>query len=255
VPAAARVLRATDTEREFLLDKVSPGERVLDMGCGTGRFTVPMAAAGAQVTGFDLSEGMLSEARRKLDERDLSAELRQGDMANLPFDDGTFDTVTSMLALMHVPLADRPAVFREVSRVLRPGGRMLLCVKNSVFERFFTGDRFASVDITDVEDKTLVFTETHDGTDYTAPWYSFSPDELTGLFARAGMTMSLLRGNSPISVWLADEVAPPIPLPDQEARRYAAGGVVGGVAARFATRSRTNHATSAAVGERRCQAL
>lgn len=196
----------TDTELEFLLGRITKGERVLDMGCGTGRFTVPMARKGAQVTGLDLSQGMLDVASRKLAEQGLHADMHQGDMADLPFDDGTFDTVTSMLALMHVPLADRSAVFREVSRVLKPGGRMLLCVKNSVFERLFKGDRFASVDVTDVEDKKLVFTRTSDGTEYTAPWYSFAPHDLTALFAKAGMTVTHLRGNSPISVWLADEV-------------------------------------------------
>jgi len=196
----------TNTEMEFLLGKITAGEQVLDMGCGTGRFTVPLAQRGAQVTGLDLSEAMLAVAASKLDEAGLRADMRQGDMACLPFPDGSFDTVTSMLALMHIPLKDRPAVFREVSRVLKPGGRMLLCVKNSVFERLFKGDRFASVDVTDVEDKKLIFTETSDGVEYDAPWYSFAPDDLVALFARAGMTVSHLRGNSPISVWLATEV-------------------------------------------------
>ncbi|MBV9160910.1 MAG: class I SAM-dependent methyltransferase [Pseudonocardiales bacterium] len=196
----------TETELEFLLSKITQGERVLDMGCGTGRFTVPLAATGAEVTGLDLSTGMLTVAGKKLGERGLKAEMRQGDMAELPFPDGTFDTVTSMLALMHIPLAERQAVFCEVSRVLKPGGRMLLCVKNSVFERLFKGDRFASVDVTDVEDKKLIFTETTSGTAYTAPWYSFAPHDLAALFARAGMTVTHLRGNSPVSVWLAEEV-------------------------------------------------
>lgn len=196
----------TDTEMEFILGKITEGERVLDMGCGTGRFTVPLAATGAEVTGLDLSTGMLSVAGKKLAERGLKAEMRQGDMANLPFLDETFDTVTSMLALMHIPLADRQAVFSEVSRVLKPGGRMLLCVKNSVFERLFKGDRFASVDVTDVENKKLIFTETTSGIVYRAAWYSFVPNDLVALFAKAGMTVSHLRGNSPVSVWLANEV-------------------------------------------------
>lgn len=196
----------TDTEREFLLGRISSGERVLDLGCGTGRFTVPLAESGAAVTGLDLSQGMIEIARRKLADRGLHAEMQQGDMAHMPFPDGSFDTVTSMLALMHIPLEDRQAVFLEVSRVLKPGGRMLLCVKNSVFERLFTGDRFASVDVTDVENKELVFTDTRDGKERTAPWYSFAPDEIARLFARAGMMVSHIRGNSPVSVWLADEV-------------------------------------------------
>jgi ubiquinone/menaquinone biosynthesis C-methylase UbiE len=127
-------------------------------------------------------------------------------MADLPVPDNTFDTVTSMLALMHIPLADRPKVFREVSRVLKPGGRMLLCVKNAVFERLFKGDRFASVDVTNVADKQLLFTETRSGVDYTAAWYSFAPHDLSALFATVGMTVTHMKGNSTLSVWLANEV-------------------------------------------------
>jgi ubiquinone/menaquinone biosynthesis C-methylase UbiE len=196
----------TESEFEFLLSKISPGEEVLDLGCGTGRFTVPMAESGAYVTGLDLSAGMLAVARAKLEERGLRADLREGDMAALPFPDGTFDTVTSMLALMHIPIADRPAVFREVCRVLKPGGRMVLCVKNAVFERMFTGDRFASVDITDVAAKKLIFTHTSGGTEHIASWYSFALHDLNALFAMAGMTVPHLKGNSPVSAWLADEV-------------------------------------------------
>ncbi|MFI8933305.1 class I SAM-dependent methyltransferase [Streptomyces sp. NPDC053474] len=196
----------TQSEHEFLFESIRSGEKVLDIGCGTGRFTVPMADKGADVSGLDISRPMLDVAERKLRERGLSADLREGDMAHLPFADASFDTVTSMLALMHIPLQDRPAVFAEVHRVLRPGGRMLLGVKNSVFEEMFTGDRFASVDVTDVESKRLLFTKTRSGQEYVAPWYSFSPRDLTTLFAAVGMTVTRLRGNSPIAVWLADEV-------------------------------------------------
>ncbi|MER7930160.1 class I SAM-dependent methyltransferase [Streptomyces sp. NPDC096057] len=205
----------TQSERDFLIEAIRSGEKVLDIGCGTGRFTVPMAEKGADVSGLDISRPMLDVASRKLAERGLNADLREGDMAHLPFPDATFDTVTSMLALMHVPLEDRQTVFSEVARVLRPGGRMLLGVKNSVFEEMFTGDRFASVDITDVASKQLLFTQTRSGEEYVAPWYSFSPGELNRLFATVGMTLTRLRGNSPIAVWLADEV-----LRDESVRAF-----------------------------------
>ncbi len=194
----------TQTERAFVLGRIRPGHKVLDLGCGTGRFTVPMAEAGAEVTGLDLSGAMLEIARTKLSERGLTADLREGDMARLPFEDGTFDVVTSMLTLMHIPLDAREDVFDEASRVLRPGGRMLIGVRNGLFERFFKGDRFASVDVTDGDE--LRFTDTRAGTDLTAPWHSFTPDDLKALFAIAGMVMTHLHGNSTISAWLADEV-------------------------------------------------
>jgi ubiquinone/menaquinone biosynthesis C-methylase UbiE len=196
----------TASEHEFVLSKIAAGRRVLDMGCGTGRFTVPMAEAGAVVTGLDLSRAMLDVTQGKLAEQGLVADLYEGDMAALPFEDDSFDVVTSMLALMHIPLADRGRVFAEAARVLRPGGRLVICVKNSLFEQFFKGDRFATVDITDVEGGQLLFTNTRGGEDLTAPWHSFSPHELKAYFAEAGLVMTHLRGNSPISAWLANEV-------------------------------------------------
>jgi ubiquinone/menaquinone biosynthesis C-methylase UbiE len=196
----------TEAEREFVFGKIRAGQHVLDMGCGTGRFTVPLAECGAIVTGFDISRAMLDVADRKLTERGLKADLREGDMSALPFPDSSFDFVASMLALMHIPLDDRPAVFSEVQRVLKPGGRMLLGVKNSMIEQIFTADRFAAVDVTDVTRKELIFTRTRSGQQYRAPWYSFSPQDLSALFAAQGMVITHLRGNSPLAVWLADEV-------------------------------------------------
>lgn len=196
----------TDSEMQFLMSKVHTDTKVLDMGCGTGRFTIPLARAGARMTGLDLTEAMLDQARAKAVVEQVDIEFHQGDMASLPFPDQSFDVVTSMLALMHIPLSDRQSVFSEVARVLKPGGRMLLCVKNGVFERMFSGDRFAEVDVTDVENKELVFTQTRDGREFRAPWFSFTPDELALLFTRAGMSVTHLKGNSPISVWLAEQV-------------------------------------------------
>ena len=196
----------TAAEYEFVLGRVSGGESVLDMGCGTGRFTVPLASKGVTVTGLDMSGAMLGEARRKLSAAGLTADLHEGDMAQLPFEDNSFDVVVSMLALMHVPLADRPKVFAEARRVLKPGGRLLIGVKNSLSERLFKGDRFAAVDWTDVSAKTLHFTQTRSGVEYVAPWYSFSPAEIRRLCLTHGLAVVELRGNSTLSAWIADEV-------------------------------------------------
>jgi SAM-dependent methyltransferase len=97
--------------------------RVLDLGCGTGRHAVWLAAAGAVVTAIDFSHGMLAEARRKPDPAAihfLVHDLHQP----LPLRGGTFDLVLSGLVLEH--LADLAAFFGEAHRVLRAGGRAIV---------------------------------------------------------------------------------------------------------------------------------
>jgi ubiquinone/menaquinone biosynthesis C-methylase UbiE len=196
----------TETEAGFLLGKVRASDDVLDLGCGTGRLTIALAGRARSVSGLDMSPAMLAAARGKLAARGLTADLREGDMVSLPFPDASFDAVVSMLTLMHVPRQDRQQVFAEAARVLRPGGRLLAGVKNSLFERMFGGDRFAAADVTDAESEQLTFTGTRDGADVVAPWHSFSPDELAALAAVAGLSLVHLRGNAPISAWLADAV-------------------------------------------------
>ncbi|MDF8263215.1 class I SAM-dependent methyltransferase [Luteipulveratus flavus] len=193
------------TEMSFVLDHISPTDQVLDMGCGTGRFTEPLGRQAQSVVGLDLTPGMLEKAKDRCSGLS-NASFQQGDMCELPFEDDSFDVVVSMLALMHLPPQDRQRAFQETARVLRPGGRALFGVKNEVFERMSGVDRFASVDITDVDNKDLVFTSTRDGADRRAPWHSFTPMDLRRLFATAGMITVQTRGNSTLSTWLSDSV-------------------------------------------------
>jgi ubiquinone/menaquinone biosynthesis C-methylase UbiE len=194
------------TEITFVLERIDSSDDVLDIGCGTGRLTLPVARRAHSVTGMDLTAGMIEEASRKARDEGLDVQFEQGDMAALPFPDNSFDVVVCMLALMHVPPEDHSRVFAEVRRVLRPGGRLLVDVKNAVFERFTAADRFATVDITDVENEELVFTRTRDGDELRAPWHSFTPDDLKRLTAVAGLVPVCLRGNIPISAWISDSI-------------------------------------------------
>ena len=98
------------------------GQQVLDLGCGTGRHTLWLAAAGATVTAVDFSAGMLAEAQRKPGAeaiRFLVHDLHQP----LPFD-AEFDLVVSGLVLEH--LRDLDGFFREARRALKPGGRAII---------------------------------------------------------------------------------------------------------------------------------
>lgn len=198
--------RFTETEMTFVMSKVDASDDVLDMGCGTGRFTIPLAQHARHVTGLDVSGAMIARARAKAGQAEVSIDFRESDMEQLPFEDNSFDAIVCMLALMHIPLESRQKVFLEASRVLRPGGSMIISVKNAIFERLSRADRFAVVDITDVEAKQLIFTHTRSGKDLVAPWYSFSPQDLDRLFALAGLRMVDLQGNIPLSAWISDTI-------------------------------------------------
>lgn len=115
---------------------LQPGERVLDVGCGTGVIARQAAAAvGAtgSVTGVDVSDEMI-ELAGTLPSTGAPIEWRQGDAAALPFADGTFDVVLCQMSLMFVE--DRAAAAREMHRVLVPGGRVLLSTPGSIQRPF-----------------------------------------------------------------------------------------------------------------------
>jgi malonyl-CoA O-methyltransferase len=99
------------------------GLDVLDLGCGTGRHALWLAAAGARVTALDFSPGMLAQAQAKPGAervRFLVHDLHEP----LPFAEASFDRVVSGLVLEH--LQDLEPFFREIGRILRPGARAVL---------------------------------------------------------------------------------------------------------------------------------
>lgn len=103
-----------------LLDAASvrAANRVLDAGCGPGNLSAAAATRGASVVGTDLSEVMVALARSRHPE----LEFRQADAERLPFPDGTFDAVVANLLIPHLPRPE--AAMAELSRVLKPGGRL-----------------------------------------------------------------------------------------------------------------------------------
>ncbi|MFR9675379.1 demethylmenaquinone methyltransferase [Streptomyces sp. TR06-5] len=98
-----------------------PGERVLDLAAGTGTSSLPFAQAGAYTVPCDFSTGMLAEGRRRQPWMPFTA----GDATRLPFRDGSFDAVTISFGLRNVH--DTDAALREMRRVTRPGGRVVIC--------------------------------------------------------------------------------------------------------------------------------
>ena len=108
---------------------IQPGNRVLDVACGTGvlaREAVSRVGGEGSVAGVDASRGMLGVATRLAPRIDW----REGTAESLPFDDGTFDVVASQFGLMF--FEDRSRALREMMRVLRPGGRVAVAVWESL---------------------------------------------------------------------------------------------------------------------------
>jgi demethylmenaquinone methyltransferase / 2-methoxy-6-polyprenyl-1,4-benzoquinol methylase len=106
--------------RETASAVVQPGDRVLDVCCGTGDLALQAVRAGGRVTGLDFSEPMLERALAKAPELDWVS----GDALALPFADGSFEAVTIGFGLRN--LADAEKGLREMLRVLRPGGRVAI---------------------------------------------------------------------------------------------------------------------------------
>ena len=100
-----------------------PGTKVLEVGCGTGTNLMLYHRAGCSVYGIDLSPSMLEIAHTKLGE---GADLQLGDASNMPYQNNFFDLVIAMFALHEMPREIRPLVMREMIRVTKQQGRVLI---------------------------------------------------------------------------------------------------------------------------------
>jgi len=109
-----------------LLDQAGlrPGQRVLEIGCGTGALLLAakQAQPAAVLVGLDPDLAALARAHRKARRRGLTVQLDRGHADELPYADGSVDVVLSSFMLHHVPAGERERAAREVCRVLRPGG-------------------------------------------------------------------------------------------------------------------------------------
>src|SRR5215210_3824019 len=109
---------------DHLLSAVPPqeGERWLDVATGTGEIAIRAAKGGANVTGLDLAPDLLETARSRAADAGVEIGFEQGDAENLPYEDGSFDTVSSSFGVMFAP--DHAAAAAELARVCKPGGRL-----------------------------------------------------------------------------------------------------------------------------------
>ena len=117
--------------RRALREIVTPGrpQRILDIACGTGDFSLAIAGGmhpASRITALDLSEGMLGVMRQKVARAGEQERINcmQGDCEALPFPDGAFDVATIAFGIRN--FAHRETALREILRVLRPGGRLVI---------------------------------------------------------------------------------------------------------------------------------
>ncbi|MEV7796668.1 methyltransferase domain-containing protein [Streptomyces sp. NPDC087512] len=121
--------RAQDSWTGALINMVGllPGQRMLDVGCGTGRPTVRIGIeSGASVLGVTVSAAQVEAGRDRAEKAGVADRVtfEQADAMALPLESGSFDAAWAIESFAH--FSDRPAAIREVRRVLRPGGRIVL---------------------------------------------------------------------------------------------------------------------------------
>lgn len=110
------------SDRLLAVLDLEPGARVLEVGPGTGHYTLPVAERAGTVDAFDLQPEMLAEVERRARERGVTNIVtRQGDARTLPYEDASFDAAFMVTVLGEIP--DQDAALRELARVLKPGGR------------------------------------------------------------------------------------------------------------------------------------
>ena len=131
--AFARRSKLWESTFELVKTQVKDGKRVLDVGCGDGRFLAALTGKGIDYVGIDNCEELIEKARRNLEIRSLrSLKLRNcrfkfGNILDLRFDDESFDVVLCIAVLHHIP--SRELQFKalcEMRRILKPGGKLIM---------------------------------------------------------------------------------------------------------------------------------
>jgi 2-polyprenyl-3-methyl-5-hydroxy-6-metoxy-1,4-benzoquinol methylase len=121
-----RITETLTDIHEVVIDRLAPepGDRWLDLACGTGAIAERAAAAGAEVTGLDLAPILIETAKERAAELGLEIDYVVGDAERLELPDASFDKVSSTCGIMFAP--DHEAAAAELARVTKPGGRIAL---------------------------------------------------------------------------------------------------------------------------------
>jgi len=120
------IAKTIETGAEQFIHRLNlpPGKQVLDIACGTGNLSLPLARRGSIVTGVDIATNLLEQASERAKAEGLTIAFDEGDAEQLPYADASFDYVVTMFGAMFAP---RPEVVAaELARVLKPGGRLAM---------------------------------------------------------------------------------------------------------------------------------
>ncbi|EMR07237.1 Cypemycin methyltransferase [Bhargavaea cecembensis DSE10] len=158
-----------DADTRFILGHLPPpGSAVIDLACGTGRISIPVADAGYEVTGVDLHEGMLERAREKAAEQGLPIRFLRQDCRELDLPVSAPLIVMAGNSFQHfLTNEDQDRMLESVRRHLEPGGRFIFDTRNPVLAELAIPDRYEETSETDERRIREVHTETYDPTTQT----------------------------------------------------------------------------------------
>jgi len=148
-------------------------QRVLDLGCGTGRHLICLAKEGFEVHGTDISQTGLAYARQWLSQEGLVAELKQSDMTVIPYPDGFFDAIISIFVIYHGTVEAMSRAIAEIHRTLKGGGLALLTFISTRSYRYGRGE--------EIEPGTFIPDE---GVDAGVPHHYSDREELEDLLKK-----------------------------------------------------------------------
>ncbi|MBI4767134.1 MAG: class I SAM-dependent methyltransferase [Deltaproteobacteria bacterium] len=176
-------------EQQVMLDLIGnvSGQKILDLGCGTGRYSALLADKGASIVGIDPSTEMVAQARDKVSSLS-SVSISHGTIDDMRFEDGSFDVVVSALVASHLP--DLDPFLREVTRVLKSCGRFFL----SDIHPYWA---VSGHDYVEFFDPT--------GQEYRIPQHSHLIEEYWVLFKELGLRLEELR-EPKIESWLVERL-------------------------------------------------
>ncbi|MBU0984711.1 MAG: methyltransferase domain-containing protein [candidate division Zixibacteria bacterium] len=206
-------------EVEFLLEELSlpSGSAILDVGCGTGRHSVELAKRGYQMTGVDLSTGMLEQARRAAEAAGVELELIECDATRMTLG-RSFDAVIclcegsfGLIGLEEDPVEHDLAILRSIHNALKPGGKLIMNALNGLAKvRQYNKEDIAAGTfdpLTLVETFTLE-SDTVDGTvTITARERGYVPSELSLMLRLTGFEVDHIWGST-AGNWRREQIDP-----------------------------------------------